>query len=112
MKRREKLCVWCEHIKAVKRLNTEADANWCYVSVLKNQKQTLADVLQNRCSQKFANIQRKTPVLKSLFNKCVDLQLSCEYCKIFKSTFFDKTSSVAASEKIHELPRKTSVAEA
>ena len=33
-----------------KRVNTEAAAHWCSVAVLKNQKQTLADVLHNRCS--------------------------------------------------------------
>ena len=33
------------------------------------QKQPFADVLQNKYSQKFRNIHRKTIVLKSLFNK-------------------------------------------
>ena len=32
------------------RVNTEAAAHRCSVAVLKNQKQPLADVLQNRCS--------------------------------------------------------------
>ena len=32
------------------RVNTEAVAHWCSVAILKNQKQPLADVLQNRCS--------------------------------------------------------------
>ena len=33
-----------------KRVNTEAAAHWCSVAVLKNQKQTLVDVLHYRCS--------------------------------------------------------------
>ena len=32
-------------------------------------KQPLADIFQNRCFQKFLNIHKKTPVLKSLSNK-------------------------------------------
>ena len=39
------------------------------------QKQPFADVLQNRSYQKFRNIQRKAPVLESLFNKVVGLRL-------------------------------------
>ena len=39
-----------------------------------DQKQPFIDVLQNRCSEKFRNILRKTPVLESLFNKVVDLR--------------------------------------
>ena len=44
-------------------------------------------------------LKRKTPVLESLYNKVAGLQLSCEYCKIFKNSFFHKTHPVAASEK-------------
>ena len=51
------------------------------------------DVLSNRCSLKFCNIQRKTPVLESFVKKVVGLQLSYEYSEIFKSP------QVAASEK-------------
>ena len=46
---------------------------------------------------KFCNIQRKTSVLESFFNKVAGLQLSSEYCKIFKDSFFHKTPPVAAS---------------
>ena len=49
--------------------------------------QPLPDFLQNRCSKKFRNIHWKTPVLESLFNKNADL-FPCEYCKIFKNSFF------------------------
>ena len=35
-------------------------------------------------------LKRKTPVLESLYNKVAGLQLSCEYCKIFKNSFFIK----------------------
>ena len=59
-----------------------------------------------RCSQKFCNIHRKTPVLEFLFNKIAGLQLSCEYCKVFKNSFFHKTPSVAASEKFINFPGK------
>ena len=38
-----------------------------------HQKQPFADVIQNRCSQKFRKFHRKTPALKSLFNKVADL---------------------------------------
>ena len=36
-------------------------------------KNLFSDVFQNRCSDEFCNIQRKTPVLESLFNKFADL---------------------------------------
>ena len=49
---------------------------------------------------------RKTPVLESLDNKVAGLQLSCEYCAIFKNSFFHKTSPVAASEKFINFPGK------
>ena len=64
------------------RFNTETAAHRCSMGVLNNQKQLLADVLHN--------IQRKTPVLESLFNKVAGLQihiLSSEYCKNFKNSF-------------------------
>ena len=38
------------------------------------QKQSLAGVLQNRCSKKIRKFHRKTPVLESLFNKVVGLK--------------------------------------
>ena len=58
------------------------------------QKQSFADVLKNRCSQKFRKFYRKTPVLDSLlFNKVAGLQA----CEIFKNNFFYKTTLVAAS---------------
>ena len=59
-----------------------------------------------RCSQKFCNIHRKTPVLEFLFNKIAGLQLSCEYCNVFNNSFFHKTPSVAASEKFINFPGK------
>ena len=37
------------------------------------QKQPYVDVFQNKCSKRFRNIHRKTPVLESLFNKVADL---------------------------------------
>ena len=38
------------------------------------------------------------------FNKVAGLQLSSEYCKIFKNSFFHKTPSVTASEKFISFP--------
>ena len=64
-------------------VNIEAVAHRCSVAVLKNQKEPPADVLQNRFSLKFRNIQRKTFVLESLLNKVAGLQLSCDYCENF-----------------------------
>ena len=43
-------------------------------------KQSFADSLQIRCSEKFRNIHRKTPVLESLFNKITDLKV-CNFVK-------------------------------
>ena len=46
-------------------------------------------VCQKQRSEMFYKkaVHRKTPVLKSLFNKAAELQLfSCEYWKIFKDT--------------------------
>ena len=65
----------------------------------------------SRCSSKkvflkISNIQRKTPVLESLFDEVAGLQLSYEYCKIFKSSFFHKSSPEAASEKFINLQGK------
>ena len=39
------------------------------------QKQSFVDVFQNRCSYKFRNIHRKTPMLESLFNEVAGLRL-------------------------------------
>ena len=42
--------------------------------VMVPQKHLFADVLYNRCSYKFRNIHRKTPVLESHFNKVAGLR--------------------------------------
>ena len=39
-----------------------------------HQKQAFADVLHNRCSEKFCKFHRKAPALESLFNKVADLK--------------------------------------
>ena len=66
----------------------------------KLQKQSFADILQNRCSLKFHKFHRKIPVLESLFNKAAVLKTCtllrrdsntgffCEICETFKNTFF------------------------
>ena len=59
-----------------------------------------ADVLQNRCSQKFCYIIRKAPVLKSLFSK-KRLQHRCfpvNIAKFLRTVFFHRTTLMAASE--------------
>ena len=62
------------------------------------QKQLLSEMFfEMGVLKKFRNTQRKTPVLDSAFNKVSGLQLSREYCEIFKNTFFHKTPLVAAS---------------
>ena len=52
----------------------------------------------------FGNINRKTPALESLFNKVLKnlfkiptLAFSCEYCEIFKKTYFEKHLRMVAS---------------
>ena len=68
-------------------------------AVLRPQMKPLAHVPQTRCSEKFQNIHRKTPVLESLFNKACNfikyrLQrrcFFCEYCKIFTKNIFYRT---------------------
>ena len=39
-----------------------------------HQKQAFADILHNRCSEKFCKFHRKAPALESLFNKVADLK--------------------------------------
>ena len=82
----------------------------CYVlySCRKTFKQPFTDVFQDRCSEKFRNICRKTPVLETLFNKFTRFKagifikkdtptraFSYEYCKIFLwnvcSLYFSET---------------------
>ena len=73
------------------------------------QKQQFTDAFQIS-SKKFRSIRRRIPVLKSLFNNVVGLQdcnfikkeiptqvFSCEFCEIFKNTFFYRTPLVASS---------------
>ena len=50
-------------------------------------KRPFADVLQIKCSLKFHNIHRKTPVLENL-KETPTWAFSWEYCKIFKNNFF------------------------
>ena len=44
----------------------------CYIKSA--QKQSFADILQNRCPSNFCKTYRKTPVLESLFNQVVGLR--------------------------------------
>ena len=54
----------------------------------------------------FAIFRRRKTSVESVFSKVASLQLSCEYCEIFKSSFFHKTHPVAASEKFINFPGK------
>ena len=87
---------------------------------------SLVNFYRSSCSQMFFKIgvlktsaifTGKTPDLESLFSKVAGLKacnfvkdnptqvFSCEYCKIFKNTFFYKTPSVAAfAFTSHSLP--------
>ena len=51
-----------------------------YTKYFKRQKQPFADDLQNRCSKRFCNIHRKTPVLESLFNNVPGLKV-CNFIR-------------------------------
>ena len=74
-------------------VNIEAVAHRCSVAVLKNQKESSADVLQNRFSLKFRN-------------KLQACNFPVTIAKTFKNNFFHKTSAVAASEKFINFPGK------
>ena len=80
--------------------------------------QLFTNVLQNRCYYKFPNIQKKTSVLKSLFNKVTGLMacnfikketptqvFSCAYHKMFEKNFFYGAPLVADSEMVEEFPK-------
>ena len=45
-------------------------------------------------------------MLETVFNEAAGLQLSCEYCEIFKNSFFHKKHPVAASEISINFPEK------
>ena len=61
---------------------------------------------KRRGSQKYRQYHRETPVLESLFNKVAGLNpttllkrdskkvFSCEYCKIFKNTYFEYLGTI------------------
>ena len=55
----------------------------------------------------FAIFGGKKPVLECVFNKVVGLELSCEYCEIFKNSCFHKTPPVSASKKFINFPGKS-----
>ena len=53
------------------------------------------------------DIHRKTPVLESLFSKATGLRnptklFPCEYCKIFKNSFFYRTPPLAAFDNSNQ----------
>ena len=72
-----------------------------------NQKQSLADVLQNKCSLNFPNFTGKH-LCQSLF--LIKLQASVKNCEVLKNTFFYGTPPVAASGKSFTIELKRRVA--
>ena len=82
--------------------------------VNQTQKQ-LPEVFYKKSSQKFRNIYRKTTVLKSLLNKSFQLYKKgtptqvfyCEYCEIFKNTYYEKHLPTATSVDCKTLYRAT-----
>ena len=71
-----------------------------FMQVIGNAKQSFADFLQNRCSEKFRKFHRKTPILESLLNKVglkawnfikKRLQHRC-FLKFLKTPFLQNTS--------------------
>ena len=71
------------------------------------QKQPLDVFYRKSCSLQFRNIHRKTPVLESLelqvwrsatlLKETPTKVFSCEYCNIFKNTYFEENLSTIAS---------------
>ena len=63
---------------------------------------------KKRCSQKFCKIQRKIPVpdylaCNSIKKKSLAQVFSCEFCKIFKNTFFIEHIWATASANVMNL---------
>ena len=61
------------------------------------QKQPSEVFRKKRCSLEFRNIHKKTLMFETLFNKAPTQMFSCEYCEIFKNTYFEKHLRTAAS---------------
>ena len=61
-----------------------------HFSEVNEQKQSFADVLRNRCSEKFPKLYEKTPVLESLFSKkrLQDRYFPVKFAKFLKTPFF------------------------
>ena len=64
-----------------------------------------------KCSKKFWESHRKTPVLESPFNKVTSLRVvSCEICEIFKITYFKEHLRTTASECLMNIIQKQGTA--
>ena len=66
---------------------------YIFMQVMRNAKQSFADVFQNRCSQKF---HKKKISQENTYVETPTQMFSCEICKIFNNTFFYRTPPVAA----------------
>ena len=82
---------------------------YIFTQVIRNAKQSTADILQNRCFLKVSQISLESNYVGVSFSKVADLKawnfikktptqvFSSEICGIFKIAFFYRTPSVAAS---------------
>ena len=68
------------------------------------QEQSSGGVLQNRCSKRFCNIHRKTPVLEFLFNKVAGLKA----CNFIKQKFQPSRFPMNIAKLFRPLFRRTS----
>ena len=70
--------------------------NFIVHNLLINYLNFIKESIQKQLLTTVSNIKRKSSVLESLLKQVADLQLSCEYCKIFKNSFFHNTPPVTA----------------
>ena len=82
-----------------KRVNTEATAHLCSADVFKNQ------MFYKYVFLKISQYSKEN-ICIGVFNEIAEVQLFCEYCKFFKSSFFHKKPQVNASEKFINFPGK------
>ena len=94
----------------------------CFIETLANlfentQKQPPNVFYEERCSQKFHKIHRKTPVPQSLFKPqaCKFIKketlaqvFSCDFCEVFKNTFFTEHLWTTASEYLQQVRCRSS----
>ena len=75
------LCYYVIIQKTISPRKSEKNVMIKFCKSQEGQKQLFADVLQNKCSEKFHKFQRKKPLLKPLLNKVAGLKV-CNFIKI------------------------------